>query len=233
VNVELPTPFCRTFRENPAGDAACVACDREHLRLMKENGRMHIYQCHQGPIEGLIPLFDLKGGYFGALCFGQMRKPYAQPPALQGRRLTDLYNKLPAYSMRQASDIAELLDYFAKYMLQNELVKYAGTRWSEAMKQHIGDHIGEKLSVRTLARVSGRSVSYITHRFRAEFGMPPTRYIRDLKIEAARKKLLAGELVKTVAYELGFANEFHFSKVFKSRFGVSPSACRAQNDSAR
>jgi AraC-like DNA-binding protein len=39
---------------------------------------------------------------------------------------------------------------------------------------------------------------------------------------AASLLLNSGDLVKNVAYELGYENPFHFSRAFKSVYGNSP-----------
>jgi AraC-like DNA-binding protein len=43
---------------------------------------------------------------------------------------------------------------------------------------------------------------------------------------AAGQLHLPGALVKNVASDLGFTNPFHFSRVFKSVFAVSPESFR-------
>lgn len=48
-----------------------------------------------------------------------------------------------------------------------------------------------------------------------------------LKMNVAAVRLHApGTLVKQVAAELGFSDPFHFSRAFKSIFGLSPEAFR-------
>jgi AraC-like DNA-binding protein len=48
-----------------------------------------------------------------------------------------------------------------------------------------------------------------------------------LKMNAAAAQLhQPGTLVKNVAAELGFANPFHFSRTFKSVFGIPPESFR-------
>jgi AraC-like DNA-binding protein len=48
-----------------------------------------------------------------------------------------------------------------------------------------------------------------------------------LKMNVATERLQdPGTLVKQVAAELGFSDPFHFSRVFKSVFGVAPETFR-------
>jgi AraC family transcriptional regulator of arabinose operon len=44
---------------------------------------------------------------------------------------------------------------------------------------------------------------------------------------AAEQLHKPGALVKNVAADLGFTNPFHFSRVFKSVFGIPPDAFRS------
>ena len=62
---------------------------------------------------------------------------------------------------------------------------------------------------------------------RAELGKGPRTIIIDrIIVEAKRELYLTDAPVKEVAYRLGYADEFHFSRLFKSEVGVSPSAYR-------
>ena len=58
-------------------------------------------------------------------------------------------------------------------------------------------------------------------------GMAPGRYLQDLRLRKARSRLLSGDLaIKSVAAEVGYPDEFHFSRLFRKRFGRSPSEHR-------
>jgi AraC-like DNA-binding protein len=54
---------------------------------------------------------------------------------------------------------------------------------------------------------------------------PPSRRLILKKMNRAVELLLSGDWkVKQVAYELGYATQFHFSSVFKRHFGHPPKA---------
>jgi AraC-like DNA-binding protein len=60
----------------------------------------------------------------------------------------------------------------------------------------------------------------------------PYRFLMRLKMSHAASLLLNPDaLVKEVAYELDFSDPFHFSRSFKSVYGVSPE--RFMNRGAR
>jgi len=60
--------------------------------------------------------------------------------------------------------------------------------------------------------------------FKDYTGLSPYQYFLQLKIHRARHLLQEGNLsVKEVAFELGFDNQYYFSRIFKKKTGRSPS----------
>ena len=63
--------------------------------------------------------------------------------------------------------------------------------------------------------------------FQTLLGMRTVEYIQNLKTDMAKHLLISGEKpIREIAWELGYADQFAFSKSFRKRFGISPSACR-------
>lgn len=60
------------------------------------------------------------------------------------------------------------------------------------------------------------------HTFRQQIGLSPRLYLRQLRALKARYMLQQGRPLCEVADALHFADQAHFSRVFKSVFGVSP-----------
>ncbi len=66
--------------------------------------------------------------------------------------------------------------------------------------------------------------SYLSRLFQRFAGTTPYRFMMKLKMAHAAELLLDRQLmVKEVADRLGFSDAFHFSRVFKRVYGVSPS----------
>jgi len=91
--------------------------------------------------------------------------------------------------------------------------------------------IAEKfLQLRSLEAAAGEchvDTAYLCRLFRRFDHQSPYQFLTRLKMNAAAEQLhLPGALVKNVASDLGFTNPFHFSRVFKSVFAVSPEAFR-------
>ena len=96
-----------------------------------------------------------------------------------------------------------------------------------------GKNLLNPVSIEDLAYLFGRSLSGFKRQFREIYNMPPARWIREKRLEKA-KQLLAGSSysVTDVCVLTGFSSFSHFSRVFKDRFGYSPSALKKGNFSA-
>lgn len=78
-----------------------------------------------------------------------------------------------------------------------------------------------------LARETGRSRFQINRAFRAATGLPPHRYLTNIRLEHARTLLAAGEGPAEVAAAVGFADQSHLTRRFKAAYGVTPGRFRA------
>lgn len=89
---------------------------------------------------------------------------------------------------------------------------------------YLREHYTEAdFSIEILAKKSGMSRRYFEKLFFAEKGMTPRDYVIDLKMSLARELLLNEKLsVSDVAAELGYADVYHFSKIFKQKVGKAP-----------
>lgn len=78
-----------------------------------------------------------------------------------------------------------------------------------------------------LARLSGTSEDHFIRRFRRAAGVTPSNYGRARRIAAAAEWLTSTDrTMEDIAATSGFTDRFHFSRVFKARFGQSPAAYR-------
>ncbi|MCY9656798.1 helix-turn-helix domain-containing protein [Paenibacillus chondroitinus] len=92
---------------------------------------------------------------------------------------------------------------------------------------YIHRNLDKVIRVDELIDQSGMSRTTFFSRFRSLTGLSPTEYMLNLKLESAKVSLETTSLsVKEIAAYLQFYDEFHFSKLFKRKFGLSPSAFR-------
>ncbi|MDD3113420.1 MAG: AraC family transcriptional regulator [Candidatus Izemoplasmatales bacterium] len=89
---------------------------------------------------------------------------------------------------------------------------------------YIDNHITEQISVADMAKIANLNETYFTHAFNKIIGITPIQYVINKKINYAMTLLNSGgHLVRDVAYQLGFKDEFYFSRLFKKKTGISPS----------
>ena len=89
----------------------------------------------------------------------------------------------------------------------------------------IDEHIGGNLSLKDLARQVHLQPNYFSNYFTKCFGIPPMKYLRQLRIQRAQALLLREDAkFADIAQKTGFCDVFHFSKTFKKTAGMTPSA---------
>src|SRR5262245_9504085 len=82
-------------------------------------------------------------------------------------------------------------------------------------------HSGELESITGLASYD------LCRQFRIAFGTSPHRYLLMRRLDFARDRIRRGRALAEVAHDAGFADQAHFTRVFTSRFGLTPARYRA------
>ncbi len=219
-DLEKMSPFCRRKRQDPAFLAHCIDCDRRHLEEAKRIRSVHLYHCHAGLLEGIVPLYNRRGLYLGSIVFGQVVDP-EQTPAQE-------WSGMRRVSMEEMNHIGHLLKYLGEYICENELVKQCAKPWSVQLEEYVERNLNRKISLSEIGRALGKSTSFLSHNIPKEFGMPLKACIRKKKMEKARRLLLENRQVNECAFELGYADEFYFSRDFKLFYGYPPKEMKKQ-----
>jgi len=103
---------------------------------------------------------------------------------------------------------------------------HTGTPLSPAIEE-IRMSFGSQLRVPELAKKCGLSVSAFERRFRRDFHLTPTEYVRKVRIhEACRQLLHSDRELAEIAYDSGFSDQSHFTREFRRVMGTSPGTYR-------
>jgi AraC-like DNA-binding protein len=85
-----------------------------------------------------------------------------------------------------------------------------------------------------LAREAGVGRFELIRAFHLRFGMPPSAWVRTVRLEAAKAMLATGAAPSAVAAETGFADQAHLTRWFRRSYGAPPGAfARAAGRSRR
>lgn len=106
-----------------------------------------------------------------------------------------------------------------------------GTRDYERVRA-IGEQLSQShtmpSSIEEIARDAGMSSSSLQRHFRAAYGMSVFEFIRNAKLDQARRSLMQdGISVSEAAYQAGYSSAANFATAFKRRFGISPKHVRS------
>lgn len=83
-------------------------------------------------------------------------------------------------------------------------------------------HFREPFDMRSLARIAGTSVSTLHRKFKAAVLMGPLQYQKRLRLEEARRLLLAGSDATRAAFEVGYESPSQFTREYRRQFGLPP-----------
>jgi AraC-like DNA-binding protein len=223
----------------PAGAVACIPPDQPHAWGEEPGAHLAVhFDLHAQPaLRGLVTI----------RASGQLVRPQpvtaAPVLALGGpeplrlplvTRLDDpagfrrLLAPLPGLVERLASGPAPRLR--AAAILAEALLRLAlpptDARQSmelEALLAAIAADPAQPWPLPALARRLGVSAPSLRRHFVRATGLPPRAWIERQRMAQAERLLLAGRPVAAVAEAVGYADAFHFSRVFRRVTGTAPS----------
>jgi AraC-like DNA-binding protein len=88
-------------------------------------------------------------------------------------------------------------------------------------------HRKEKIKIDDIAKTIGISRGYLTGSFKKELGVSPQEYLINFRLEYAASLIRkTSSPIGDIAAEVGYNDSMAFSKAFKQKFKMSPTAFR-------
>ena len=136
-------------------------------------------------------------------------------------------------SLSSANDREQLEDFVQKRLFEcaavtaDARVKKENPAVKKAL-EYIEENLSEDVSLDSAARAAGVSSFYLSKLFKEECGETFVNYISDRRLEKA-KSLLSGTdfSIKEISAQVGYNDQNYFSKLFKGKFGLSPTEFRS------
>jgi AraC family transcriptional regulator len=101
--------------------------------------------------------------------------------------------------------------------------------WLRAAEELLRARLAERIGLAELAETVGVHPAYLARAFRAHYGLSVGEYGRRLRLAWAAAELAGSETpLAEIAANAGFADQSHFTRVFRRHVGTTPARYRAQ-----
>lgn len=123
-------------------------------------------------------------------------------------------------------------DIINQYIIESRFPHKTSLRQDDLMEKAVSlmeNNMKNKLSLAEISAELGISYVHFARRFKEYTGLSPNEYLNKAKMKLARELLSnEGFLIKQIAAECGYENEYYFSNAFKKYNGISPSEYRKE-----
>lgn len=96
-------------------------------------------------------------------------------------------------------------------------------------REYLHAHYTDNIALADLANIAGLSRFQVCRMFKQTFGLTPTVYQIQLRIDSAKKLLAKGISIAAVATSTGFYDQSHFGRYFKRLVGTTPAKYAVQS----
>lgn len=231
-----------SFGTDEAGDAA-----QAFVRCARQDDNRFFPQCGHKVLHYGLELTRLEE----ALALQEGRKKAVdvaisvflralENPDSSGRSIRAAVEALLSRLPHQADrfDVARCWQLASTYEEFLSAVRHRAASWDGApsedtlslrIKRYVDAHCAQPLNVKQVASAMALSPNYASSLFKREMGQSLSAYIRQRQLETARHLLLSTDMrVYEIAEQLGYADEKHFSAMFRMYYHLSPNAIRRE-----
>ncbi|MBQ7208939.1 MAG: PocR ligand-binding domain-containing protein [Lentisphaeria bacterium] len=236
--------YCAALRATPAGREICSKCDMDHARAAAAERKNICYACSAGLHEILVPLFDSRGEYIGAMTSGQFHldgqplfsrenvAELARGCGLDPEKMWKLYRRSITLSALQAEGVTGYLEIIGRHLtgIRENLILMDRIDTPDKVaeiKKYVEKNCMHRLTVEQVSRKFYLSPDYLSHLFSRKVHVSFHRYLALCRIIRARNMLAETSLsASEIAYASGFGSISQFNRAFKAETGRSPGAYR-------
>lgn len=206
---------------------------------------------YQGSDDILLASLELMGQTFEAACDGINRMVVCNSSMYENEHYSAIRKLLRQMLLNQTyvkekdfnypylvfdyySLYYKLLEIIAAFFLSGEPGEVASgsssikdTDRKEIIERYVNIHYAEPLSLEELASELFLSKGYLSRYFTQRFGIPFSRYLKELRLKRAMSDLLYTEKTVTqIALDNGFTNSSFFNRSFREKYRQTPSEVR-------
>ncbi|GKX66672.1 AraC family transcriptional regulator [Inconstantimicrobium mannanitabidum] len=146
------------------------------------------------------------------------------------RKMVESWNeKLPDYEFVSKTLLQQLIfEIYRNKKRENH--NYSVSLKIENIIKYMRENINAKITLNELSNSAQLSPTYLSRVFKDNTGYSIIEFFNKMKIDKAKELIIDGnKKVKEVANEVGFSDEFYFSRIFKKMEGISPTEFYSKN----
>jgi len=153
--------------------------------------------------------------------------PESAPHSYLTRLLSETFVSFerPALQLERESRLTHLVREVLKYCADTPPVERSYGRERSAVKRtkdYLLERLDENVSFSDLSSLTELSGYHLLKVFKAEVGIPPHVFQLQARVQRAKDLLQSGWSIAYVASSLGFADQAHFTRIFKRYTLVTP-----------
>ncbi len=199
-----------------------TVCDAENVVILPKDVE-HQWKVYGG--ECLMIDFDYKdcGGEIFSVKVKDLSRLLLLFGKIENNRIEDT-----SYSgIKNFRYLYEMLSILAEHAAK----KYTPSKKIAALKPAvdyiINNYHNSGISLESLSEVAGLGKANFRKIFTEVYGCPPMAYVHRIRMNKASDMLKGDYIsVEMIAQQVGYNSLYHFSKMFKKHFGISPSEYR-------
>jgi AraC family transcriptional regulator len=119
------------------------------------------------------------------------------------------------------------------HMPQKRVIQYGKlAKWQEnRAKEYMRSNLAQSLSLEQIAQECGLSRAHFARNFKNTTGVPVHEWLQRLRIEQAKLLLVKrDQTLAQIALSCGFADQSHFTRVFRNVVGMAPGMWRRMSE---
>tara|TARA_R110002072_G_scaffold106760_9_gene233053 strand:+ start:1930 stop:2802 length:873 start_codon:yes stop_codon:yes gene_type:complete len=219
-----PNPFDAA----PWGAAAFVRAGRWHAFSARGENRFLVFDLSDRLVGGAARLDQELAARVENQAFLTLDPATAQLVRFLALRLTRGVGD-PAAFARQAAGL--LLQSLRDGLGDVDLPRPEGlTPRLQRVLAFLARNYGQPLTVATLAKLAGLSISHFHQVFRSVLGRTPQQYLLALRLaEAERRLLTSAQPLVEIAMDCGFSDQSALTRAFRREKAITPAALRRRD----
>lgn len=159
----------------------------------------------------------------------QELKDYYHIGEIFKKLVSNWYEKLPNYEF-VTKNLLEQLIFEISESIKEQKHNYSTALKIEKVIKYMNQNIDKKITVTELSQLVKLSPTYLSEAFKDVTGYSILKFFNKMKIDRAKELIIEGDKkIKEVAGQMGFNDEFYFSRMFKNIEGISPSEFYSRN----